>query len=187
VIPVETPSKESLFGIVGIGASAGGLDALQEFFTHLPADTGIAFVVIQHLEPHHESMLAAILSRFTQMKVVQVTDDVVVEPDRVYVIPPNKYLSLSDGTLCLTAPEPQRMPVDFFFGSLARSRKERSIGVILSGTGADGTLVPAPFMMPAASYSSRSRRAPSTTVCRGVSSRADTTILFSPRRKYQGR
>jgi two-component system, chemotaxis family, CheB/CheR fusion protein len=137
----ETPkSKEPSFSVVGIGASAGGLEALRDFFGPMPEDTGAAFVIIQHLEPHHESMLAQVLTPFTKMNVVQVEGRMAVEPNRVYVIPPNRYLALSHGTLQLTAREPHRMPIDFFFRSLAEDQKERSICVILSGTGSDGTL-----------------------------------------------
>ncbi len=133
-------SKQPSLTVVGIGASAGGLEALREFFGAMPENTGAAFVIVQHLEPHHESMLAQVLTPFTKMKVVQVEEHMAVEANRVYVIPPNRYLALSHGTLQLTAPEPHRMPIDFFFRSLADDQKEKSICIILSGTGSDGTL-----------------------------------------------
>jgi two-component system CheB/CheR fusion protein len=109
--------------VVGIGASAGGLAAFESFFRAMPPDSGAAFVLIQHLDPTHESLTAELLAKHTRMPVVQVERDTPVEPDRVYVIPPNKYLSIERGTLHLTVPsEPRgmRMPVDLF---LARSRQ----------------------------------------------------------------
>jgi len=128
---------------VGIGASAGGLEALTQFLEHTPADTGMAFVVVQHLDPTHKGMLPDLLQRATKMKVVQVTDRIRVRPDRVYVIPPNRDLSLLHGTLHLlaaVAPRGLRLPIDSFFRSLAEDQRERSIGVVLSGMGSDGTL-----------------------------------------------
>jgi chemotaxis methyl-accepting protein methylase/PAS domain-containing protein len=129
--------------IVGIGASAGGLEALTQFLEHTPADTGMAFVVVQHLDPRHKGMLPELLQRATEMKVVQVTDRIRVRPDHVYVIPPNRDLSLLHGTLHLlapVAPRGLRLPINSFFLSLAEDQRERSIGVILSGMGSDGTL-----------------------------------------------
>ena len=138
--PSETlTSKESPRAIIGIGASAGGLEALRDFLRATPEDTDMAFVIVQHLEPHHESMLAQVLTPFTTMKVVQVEEYMDVEPNRVYAIPPNRYLALSHGALRLTPPEAHRMPIDFFFRSLAEDQKEKSVCVILSGTGSDGT------------------------------------------------
>lgn len=128
---------------MGIGASAGGLEALTQFLEHTPTDTGMAFVVVQHLDPTHKGMLPDLLQRTTRMKVVQVTDRVRVRPDRVYVIPPNRDLSLLHGTLHLlapVAPRGLRLPIDSFFRSLAEDQRERSIGIILSGMGSDGTL-----------------------------------------------
>jgi chemotaxis methyl-accepting protein methylase len=129
--------------IVGVGASAGGLEALTQFLEHMPTDTGMAFVVVQHLDPTHKGMLPELLQRATKMKVVQVTDRMRVQPDRVYVIPPNRDLSLLHGTLHLlapVAPRGLRLPIDSFFRSLAEDQRERSIGVVLSGMGSDGTL-----------------------------------------------
>ncbi len=143
--PVPTPGgavTDSPFPIVGIGASAGGLEALEEFLRHVPEASGMAFVVVQHLDPTHKGVMAELLQRTTAMKVVQVRDRQRVNPDCVYVIPPNRDMSLLHGVLHLfepTAPRGLRLPIDFFFRSLAVDRRERSIGVILSGMGADGT------------------------------------------------
>jgi two-component system, chemotaxis family, CheB/CheR fusion protein len=126
-----------------MGASAGGLDAFTRFFRALPPDSGMAFVLVQHLDPTHESLTAELLGRQTWMPVRQVSGDTPVEADRVYVIPPNKDLSIHQGVLRLTPPaEPRAMrtPIDFFFRTLAEDRQERAIGIILSGTGSDGTL-----------------------------------------------
>jgi chemotaxis response regulator CheB len=129
--------------IVGIGASAGGLDAFVRFFGAVPAASGTAFVLIQHLDPTHESLTAELVGRHTPMPVTQVEGDTQVMPDHVYVIPPNKNLSIVGGALRLTPPtEPRgmRTPVDFFLRSLAEDQGDRAIGIILSGTGTDGTL-----------------------------------------------
>ena len=137
------PQPPALFPIVGIGASAGGLEALQLLLKRLPPSTGLAFVVVQHLDPKHESMLVDILSRATAMPVSQATDGVLVEPDHVYVMPPNADLRLSRGALEVTPGAPRsglRMPIDGFLRSLAEELKNRAIGVILSGTGSDGAL-----------------------------------------------
>jgi two-component system CheB/CheR fusion protein len=131
------------FPIVGIGASAGGLGAFKQFFTALPDDTGLAFVLIQHLDPAHESLTADLLARCTPMPVEQVEDRMRVEPNRVYVIPPNTSLTLEQGVLHLGKPvvyRGMRMPIDHFFRSLAQDQQARAIGIILSGTGTDGTL-----------------------------------------------
>jgi two-component system CheB/CheR fusion protein len=133
------------FPIVGIGTSAGGLEALEVFFRHVPARSGAAHVVVQHLDPTHKGMLAELLQRSTSMPVVEASDNMRVERDHVYVIPPNKDMSLLHGTLYLL-PRAQAsdrgrvLPIDFFFRSLAEDQQERSIGVILSGMGSDGTL-----------------------------------------------
>ncbi len=131
------------FPIVGIGASAGGLEALEAFLANVPVRSGMAFVVVQHLDPTHKGIMVELLQRATPMPVVQVKDRMRVEPDCVYVIPPNKDLSLLHGALHLlepTAPRGLRLPIDFFFRSLADDRQDKSIGVILSGMGSDGTL-----------------------------------------------
>jgi two-component system CheB/CheR fusion protein len=131
------------FPIVGIGASAGGLEALESFLRHIPEKNGLGFVVVQHLDPTHKGMLVELLARATSMKVVQIKDRMPVEPDRVHVIPPNKDLSILHGVLHLmppAAPRGLRLPIDFFLRSLAADQGPRSVGVILSGMGSDGTL-----------------------------------------------
>ncbi len=129
------------FPIVGIGASAGGLDAFKKFFNAMPANSGMAFVLIQHLDPTHESLTADLLAHHTTMKVVQVTEKMPVEANHVYVIPPNKYLTISANVLHFSEPvlsRGMRMPIDYFFRSLAEDQHEKAICIILSGT--DGTL-----------------------------------------------
>ena len=128
---------------MGIGASAGGLAAFEQLFTQLPPNPGMAFVVVQHLSPPHKSILPEILQRYTVMPVAEVTDGVKVKPNGIYVIPPGSDLALRDGCLRLTKPEAERgyrLPIDFFFRSLAEDQGERSIGIVLSGTGSDGSL-----------------------------------------------
>ncbi|WP_246559183.1 chemotaxis protein CheB [Citrifermentans pelophilum] len=132
-----------LFPIVGIGASAGGLEALEQFLRHVPQGNGMAFVIVQHLDPTHKGIMAELLQRTTAMEVLQVKDRMRVKPDCVYVIPPNKDMSILHGVLHLFAPtEPRglRLPIDFFLRSLAEDRQEAAIGVILSGMGSDGTI-----------------------------------------------
>lgn len=138
---VQTGKAE--FPIVGIGASAGGLEALEQFFMNTPENSGLAFVVIQHLDPTHIGIMPELLQRITPMKVLQATDRLKVKPDYVYVIPPNKSMSLLNGMLHLFDPVETRglrLPVDVFFRSLAEDMQARSIGVILSGMGSDGSL-----------------------------------------------
>jgi two-component system, chemotaxis family, CheB/CheR fusion protein len=143
--PVPTEKKnsgKSLFPIVAIGASAGGLEALEQFFGNMAPDSGLAFVVIQHLDPTHVGILPELLQRVTQMKVMQAADGVLVKPDCVYVIPPNKSLSILEGHLHLLVPVESRglrLPIDLFMKSLANDRLQNSVGVILSGMGSDGT------------------------------------------------
>jgi two-component system CheB/CheR fusion protein len=130
------------FPIVGIGASAGGLTALEQFLSHVPPRCGMAMVVVQHRDPHSEGMLVELLQRHTPMPVLQALDQMPVEPDHVYVIPPGWDLSLLHGVLHLFEPTEARglrQPIDFFFKSLADDRQHNSIGVILSGMGSDGT------------------------------------------------
>jgi chemotaxis methyl-accepting protein methylase len=131
------------FPIVGIGASAGGLEALEQLLGHVPAGSGMAFVIVQHLDPTRKGIMPELLQRNTIMKVAQVKDRTKVRPDCVYVIPPNKDMSILHGVLHLlepAAPRGLRLPIDFFLRSLALDQEERSIGVILSGMGSDGTL-----------------------------------------------
>lgn len=150
---LSEPTKESkatylpdnAFPIVGIGASAGGLPAFEAFFSGLPADRemGMAFVLVQHLAPDHKSILADLLRRFTWMAVFEVEDGIVVQPNCVYIIPPNYDMAFLNGALQLlepSAPRGHRLPIDFFFRSLAHDQREHAIGIILSGTGSDGTL-----------------------------------------------
>jgi two-component system, chemotaxis family, CheB/CheR fusion protein len=131
------------FCIVGMGASAGGLEAFQQFFSHLPADTGLAFVLVPHLEPTHKGMMPELLARHTKMGVVQVEDEMLVRPNCVYVIPPNADLAIFHGKFQVlepVAPRGLRMPIDFFFRQLAADQKEKAIAILLSGMGSDGTL-----------------------------------------------
>ncbi len=131
------------FPIVGIGASAGGLEAFTQLLSHLPSDTGMAFVLIQHLAPHHKSLLSELLAKTTSMPVSEVQDGTIVEPNQVYVIPPNTKMTLVDGTLRLMPREKVRgtyLPVDAFFISLALDRGHKAIAVVLSGGDGDGSV-----------------------------------------------
>jgi two-component system CheB/CheR fusion protein len=137
------PTAPPYFPIIGIGASAGGLEALEVFLRRIPRRSGAGYVVVQHLDPSHKGMLVELLQRATPMPVVEASDGVEVDRDHVYVIPPNKDMSLLHGTLHLLPLPTHRgrvLPIDFFFRSLAEDQQERSIGVILSGMGTDGTL-----------------------------------------------
>jgi len=139
-----TPPNHN-FPIVGIGASAGGLAAFEAFFSGMPAgaDPGMAFVLVQHLAPDHKSILTELIRRYTRMKVFEVTDGMAVEPNCAYIIPPNCDMAFLNGALQLllpAAPRGQRLPIDFFFRSLALDQGERAICIVLSGTGSDGTL-----------------------------------------------
>ncbi len=137
------PAPSPRFPVVGIGASAGGLEAFERFFHHVAADCGVAFVLVQHLDPEHASILPEILQRATAMPVLEAQDQMKVEPNHVYVIPPNREMAIFHGNLQLSTPEQprgQRMPIDAFLRSLAEDQGERAIGIILSGTGTDGTL-----------------------------------------------
>ena len=143
---VEPPSGHDAPGcpVVGIGASAGGLAAFEAFFSGMPADTdpGMAFVLVQHLAPDHKSILTELVKRYTRMKVFEVADGMAVKPNCAYIIPPNRDMALLNGTLQLlepAAPRGHRLPIDFFFRSLAQDQRERAIGIVLSGTGSDGT------------------------------------------------
>lgn len=136
-------NPNELFPVVGIGASAGGLEAFTQLLSHLSTETGMAFVLIQHLEPHHQSLLTELLSRVTQMPISQVQDGMAVEPNRVYVIPPNTQMTLAEGVLHLAPRELTQgkyMPIDTFFRSLADDRGSRAIAVVLSGTDGDGAM-----------------------------------------------
>lgn len=138
----EKNTSNTGFPIVGLGASAGGLDAFEQFFRNVPPDIGMAFVLVPHLDPSHASILTEILQRTTTMPVVEAQDQVKVAPGCVYIIPPNREMAVFRGTLQLSMPEVprgQRMPIDAFLRSLAEDQGENAIGVILSGTGTDGT------------------------------------------------
>jgi two-component system CheB/CheR fusion protein len=140
---IKMTGSQSNFPIVGIGASAGGLEALEVFLANVPAESGMAFVIVQHLDPTHKAMLVELLQRGTPMQVFLIKDRMKVEPNCVYVIPPNKNLSILHGSLHLldmVASRGLRQPIDFFLRALADDQQERSIGVILSGMGSDGTL-----------------------------------------------
>jgi len=144
--PTETvaPPADS-FPVVGIGASAGGLAAFEAFFSGMPADAdpGMAFVLVQHLAPDHESLLTELIRRCTRMQVFEVEDGMTVRRNCAYIIPPNHDMAFFNGSLQLlkpSTPRGQRLPIDFFFRSLADDQRERAIGIVLSGTGSDGTL-----------------------------------------------
>ena len=131
------------FPIVGIGASAGGLEALEIFFTHMPPEAGIAFVIVQHLDPKHKSIMDELLKRRTMMRVLQAADGLTLEPNSVYLNPPDKDVGIFNGNFQLTDPAEShsvRLPINYFFRSLAEDQGENSICIILSGSGSDGTM-----------------------------------------------
>ena len=137
---IDDEDGHSPFPIVGIGASAGGFDAFQQLLTNLPAQTGMAFVLVQHLNPRHESRLNELLSRSTSMPVLEASDQTSLQPDHVYVIPPNSNLAIARGVFQITPRGQERgphLPVDYLFRSLAEDQKARAIGVVLSGTGSE--------------------------------------------------
>jgi two-component system CheB/CheR fusion protein len=142
--PAPTTDASSAFPIVGIGASAGGLAAFEAFFAGMPAeqDPGMAFVLVQHLAPDHKSMLSELIRGYTRMQVFEVEDGMAVEVNCVYIIPPNHNMAIADGRLTLRqypVPRGQRLPIDLFFKSMADDQHELAIGIVLSGTGSDGT------------------------------------------------
>lgn len=131
------------FPIVGVGASAGGLEAFELFFNNMPPDSGMAFVLVQHLDPTHKSILTDLIRSFTRMAVTEVRDNMKVEPNTIYVIPPNSDMAIMHGRLHLmepSAPRGLRQPIDFFFRSLSEDREEKAICIVLSGSGTEGTL-----------------------------------------------
>ncbi len=144
---LEVPLTKSpnTFPVVGIGASAGGLNAFKKLLKAIPEDSGIAYVLVQHLDPKHESLLPELLQKVTKIPVLEITDDIKVQPDHIYVIPSNKMIVATDGILML-APRPTKstternLPIDLFFTSLAEVHQSHAIGVVLSGTATDGTL-----------------------------------------------
>ena len=139
----DKPKEKTRIPIAGIGSSAGGLEALGKMFQSMPTDSGVGFVLIQHLDPSHKSSMAELLTRYTDMEVLEIQEGMRVEPNKLYVTPPNKNVGIIKGTLHLAVPkEPHglRRPIDFFLQSLADDQEEYSIGVILSGFGSDGTI-----------------------------------------------
>lgn len=142
-VDAETPATESRFPgyVVGLGASAGGLDALERFFKQCPVATGAVFVVVQHLSPDHKSMMRNLLARHTAMPVVIVVDGMLVAPDTVYLIPPGSLMYIAGSHLHLEPKNPHglTLPIDIFFRSLAKDYGRRAVGIILSGTGTDGS------------------------------------------------
>jgi two-component system, chemotaxis family, CheB/CheR fusion protein len=137
--------KIATYPIVGVGASAGGLAAFEAFFSGMPADgkPGMAFVLVQHLAPDHNSVLTELIQHYTPMQVFEVEDGMQVEINCTYIIPPNRDMAFLNGALHLLEPaEPRghRLPIDFLFRSLAEDQHERAIGIVLSGTGSDGSL-----------------------------------------------
>src|SRR5689334_19540534 len=131
------------FPVVAIGTSAGGLDACRKFLDALPVGNGMAFILVQHLDPPHESMMVDLLAGRTPMTVRQATDGMPIERDHLYVIPPGAYLSVGNGALHLSRPQARhgaRLPFDFLLHALAPEYGARAICVILSGTGADGSV-----------------------------------------------
>ncbi|MEH2256881.1 CheR family methyltransferase [Nostoc sp.] len=140
-IASDLSQPDALFPVVGIAASAGGLEAFTEIISHLPTDTGMAFVLIQHLSPDYESLLSEILGRVTEMAVCQVLDQMMIEPNKIYVIPPNTQMTLRNGMLHLALREKtlgKYMPGDTFFSSLAAEQGNKAIAIVLSGTDGDG-------------------------------------------------
>jgi two-component system, chemotaxis family, CheB/CheR fusion protein len=140
--PEQPARTDAPFPVVGIAASAGGLEAFSELICYLPIDTGMAFVLIQHLSPDHESLLPEILGRVTAMPVRQVQNLITVEPNEIFVIPPNAQMTLADGMLHLAPRQKvlgKYMPGDVFFESLAADRGNKAIAVVLSGTDGDGS------------------------------------------------
>ncbi len=140
-----TIKSDNLFPVVGIGASAGGLDAFKKFIRAIPDNSGMAYVLVQHLDPTHVSMLPEILQKVTNIPVLEISDDIKVLPDHIYVIPANKMMVATDGVLQLTPRPPKNrnernLPIDLFFTSLAEVHQSHAIGVVLSGTASDGTL-----------------------------------------------
>ncbi|MEE4376112.1 MAG: chemotaxis protein CheB [Candidatus Competibacteraceae bacterium] len=140
--PAELLTKPGLF-VVGVGASAGGLEAVTEMLNHLPPDIGMAFVLVQHLAPGHDSMMTELLTRETTLAVAEITDGMTVAANQVFVIPPNSNLGIINGVLHLMPRDPdakkRHLPIDYFFQSLAKDQGQKAIGIILSGSASDGT------------------------------------------------
>ncbi|OGP94083.1 MAG: hypothetical protein A2157_03610 [Deltaproteobacteria bacterium RBG_16_47_11] len=140
----QNNTKKGTFkGIENLGASAGGLEAFEQLLSRMPPDSGMAFVLVPHLDPSHASMMTELLRRVTTIEVTEAEDGVKFSPNHVYVIPPSKEVSIYQETLNLEAPKKVhglRMPIDSFLRSLAEDQGEMAICIILSGTGSDGTL-----------------------------------------------
>jgi two-component system, chemotaxis family, CheB/CheR fusion protein len=135
--------SSNLFPVIGVGASAGGLEAFRRLLRAIPENSGMAYILVQHLDPTHESILTELLQKVTKIPVQEISDNVHVEPDHIYIIPANKLLTATDGVLQLSARPPKNyknMPIDLFFTSLAAVHQDHAIGVVLSGTATDGTL-----------------------------------------------
>ena len=140
--PENISEKNKRHFVIGIGASAGGLEAINEFFDNLPKETLFSFVIIQHLSPDYKSLMSELLAKHTQMKVSDAEDGMLVLPGNVYVIPSKKNMTIKNGKLRLIDKNPTSVPntaIDIFFHSLAEEKKKEAICVILSGTGTDGT------------------------------------------------
>ncbi|MDX2470850.1 MAG: chemotaxis protein CheB [SAR324 cluster bacterium] len=140
--PKESKNPSDFVPVVAIGASAGGLEAVKGFLEAMPPKPGMAFVIVQHLDPYHKSMMVELLKKYTTLEVSQAVEQAPIKSNHIYVIPPNKYMSVSGNQLYLTPPlenQHPRLPIDIFFSSLAEDQSERVIGIVLSGTGSDGT------------------------------------------------
>ncbi len=140
---LNDPKEKKRIPVVGVGSSAGGLEALGKMFQNMPSNSGVGFVLIQHLDPSHKSSMAELLTRYTNMEVLEIKEGMPVEANKVYVTPPNKNIGIINEILHLAVPkEPHglRRPIDFFFQSLADDLEEYAIGIILSGFGSDGTI-----------------------------------------------
>jgi two-component system CheB/CheR fusion protein len=146
----KTILSTNIFPVVGIGASAGGLDAFKKLIKAIPEESGMAYVLVQHLAPTHESLLPEILQKITPIPVLEIADEIKVQPNHIYILPSNKMLMANDGVLQLsprpiTTTEPN-LPIDLFFQSLAAVHRNEAIGVILSGMGSDGTTAGLPWL-----------------------------------------
>ena len=140
---IKIDTSKTDFSIVGIGASAGGLEALSDFLLNVPENSGLAYVIVQHMENDSKDILVELLQGETSMEVVQAYENIFVEPDKVYIIPPNKDMTIKHNVIHISdyrQAHALHLPIDFFFCSLANDKRERSIGVILSGMGSDGTV-----------------------------------------------
>lgn len=169
--------------VVAIGASAGGLGALEQFFDSMPATSGMAFVVIQHLSPDFKSLMDDLLARHTSMKIIRVTNGIELAPDTIYLIPPRSFMTIKDGKLFLTektdAPHVE-LPIDIFLNSLAEECGEKGIGIILSGTGSDGSRGIISLHNRGGSWWCRPPRLPSSTACPATPSPPASSTSSSP-------